>query len=121
MRYLALLVLMASATAAVAQGVRPSDTALDEAGLSAALSGQMIEFFDGSKSYYNADGSYIYTYVDGGEKWDGSYVLGPEGSVCVDFVVSGSRCDTFVMDGDRLVLIIEDGTRFPVRGRIAME
>lgn len=121
MRYLAAIVLMSFTVAAKAQGMRPSDSALDEARLSAALSGQVIEFFDGSKSYYYADGSYIYTYVDGGETWDGTYVLGPKGSVCVDFVVSGSRCDTFIMDGDRLVLIIADGTRFPVRQRVAMQ
>ncbi len=119
MRSLALLLLMASS--ALAQGVRSSDTMLDAAALRDALTGQVIEYYDGSKSYYYADGSYIYTYVDGGEEWDGTYVLGPNGSVCVDFVVSGSRCDTFVRDGEGLVLIIADGTRFPVFNRLAME
>lgn len=113
MRSFAFLLLMASAAAA--QGQRSTDTELDAAGLGAALEGQVVEFFDGSKSYYYADGTYVYTYVDDGEEWNGSYALAAKGSVCVDFEIGGSRCDTFVMAEDRLVLIIADGTRFPVR------
>jgi len=116
-----LLCLALMTVPAAAQGVRSTDTELDVAGLTHALTGQMIEFFDGSKSYYYADGRYIYTYLDGGEEWDGKYVLGPGGSVCVQLVVGGSRCDTYVMADDRLVLIIADGTRLPVRNRVPMD
>ncbi len=107
-------------TSAMAQGLRDTDTELDATALKDALSGRIIEFFDGSKSYYDTDGGYIYTYVDGGEEWNGTYSLGPDGQVCVDFEVSGSRCDTFVLADDRLVLIIGDGTRFPVRSNEPM-
>lgn len=108
-------------TSAMAQGLRASDTELDLAGLTEALTGQAIEFYDGSKSYYFSGGSYMYTYVDGGEEWTGTYTLAPQGKVCVQLELSGSRCDTYVLTGDRLVLIIEDGTRFPARARVAME
>lgn len=118
MRMLLFLALMA--LPASAQGLRSTDTELDAEAIDTALSGQMVEFFDGSKSYYYADGTYIYTYVDDGEKWNGTYALGSAGSVCVKFEIGGSRCDTFVMDGDRLVLIIADGTRFPVRDRVKL-
>ncbi|MGB3313357.1 MAG: hypothetical protein WBB85_03005 [Albidovulum sp.] len=119
MRLALLLALMT--LPAAAQGLRPSDSQLDATGLSEALTGQVIEFYDGSKSYYYPDGTYIYTYVDGGEEWDGTYELAGAGSVCVRMTVGGSRCDTYVMDGDRLVLVIADGTRFPVRARTALQ
>lgn len=110
----ALLTLLASPTLADA-GVRASDTILDNSGLRDLLSGQVIEFFDGSKSTYQANGRYGYTYTDDGPVWAGDYVLGPGGEVCVAFDNGSSRCDTFVMDGARAVLVTNDGVRFPVR------
>lgn len=81
------------------------------------LSGQVIEFFDGSKSRYDVDGSYGYTYTDDGPVWRGRYETFDDSRVCVDFDNGSARCDLFVQDGQRLVLITADGTRFPVRNR----
>ncbi len=96
-------------------GIRGSDTILDGAGLAELLSGQVIEFFDGSKSTYQANGRYGYTYTDDGPVWAGDYALGADGEVCVAFDNGSSRCDTFVMDGTRAILVTTDGVRFPVR------
>ncbi len=96
-------------------GVRTSDRILPVAELQILLSGQTVEFFDGSKSRYASDGDYGYTYTDDGPVWSGRYsVVGPS-EVCVDFDNGSARCDFLVSDGNRMVLITSDGTRFPVR------
>lgn len=89
--------------------------------MSELLSGQIIEFFDGSKSRYATNGQYAYTYTDDGPEWTGTYRVADDSLVCVDFDNGSSRCDRFVRDGARVVLIIENGTRFPVRNRIVYE
>ena len=96
-------------------GVRSSDTILTRDQMTALLTGQLVEFFDGSKSSYSADGIYDYTYTDGGPVWSGQFEVFDDSLVCVDFDNGSTRCDRFVKDGDRVVLITEDGTRFPVR------
>ena len=105
------------ATAASAQGVRDSDIMLDANEMASTLSGHVVEFFDGSKSYYAADGAYHYTYTDDGPPFRGTYEVNDQSGVCVTFDNGFSRCDMYVRSGERLVLIIEDGTRFPVRSR----
>lgn len=97
------------------EGVRPTDAKLSQAEMIDLLSGQMVEFFDGSKSRYGADGRYAYTYTDDGPSWTGTFRMEDDSVVCVDFDNGTSRCDRFVRAGERVVLIIEDGTRFPVR------
>lgn len=98
-----------------ADGHRASDTLLSEAGLDALLSGNVVTFFDGSRSTYATDKSYGYTYTDDGPVWRGEYTLTDDSRVCVVFENGESRCDMFVMDGERAILITRDGTRFPVR------
>lgn len=103
---------------AIAQdGMRVNDQVLDRRAMEALLTGQIIEYYDGSKSQYAADGTYGYTYTDDGPVWSGRYELFDESRVCVDFDNGSSRCDLIVRDGERIVLIIADGTRFPVRNR----
>lgn len=114
MRSLIILFLLALPVHAQ-DGVRASDTVLTAPELSAILSGQLVEFFDGSKSRYETDGRYAYTYTDAGPEWTGLYRVEDGSRVCVDFDNGSERCDRFVKDGDRLVLVIENGTRFPVR------
>ena len=83
--------------------------------LKGLLSGQIVEFFDGSKSRYSADGLYGYTYNDGGPVWRGTYLFQDDSQVCVAFENGSARCDTFVRDGTTVTLITTDGLRFPVR------
>ncbi|MEM9426062.1 MAG: hypothetical protein AAGA06_05105 [Pseudomonadota bacterium] len=97
------------------EGVRPTDAKLSQAEMTDLLSGQMVEFFDGSKSRFGGDGRYAYTYTDDGPAWTGTFRVEDDSVVCVDFDNGTSRCDRFVRAGERIVLIIEDGTRFPVR------
>ena len=97
------------------EGLRPADLVFDRAEMKTLLSGQIIEFFDGSKSRYDADGTYGYTYTDDGPVWSGVWRTDAESRVCVDFDNGSSRCDHIVKDGERTILIIADGTRFPVR------
>lgn len=106
-----------ASTAAAQEGVRSSDTILNQAEMDELFTGTLIEFFDGSKSRYAADGTYAYTYTDDGPEWTGIYSFSDDSIVCVDFDNGSNRCDRFVRNGERLVLIIEDGTRFPVRNR----
>ena len=100
---------------AFADGHRTSDVVLNAAGMKDLLNGQVVTFYDGSKSTYATDGTYGYTYTDDGPVWRGQYTLEDDSRVCVAFENGESRCDMFVMDGERAVLITRDGTRFPVR------
>ena len=105
------------ASSAFAQGIRDTDTRIGDGEIADLLSGQVIEFFDGSKAAYGADGAYSYTYNADTEPFRGTYEAKAGGEVCVLFDNGFSRCDTYVLAGDRLVLIVADGTRFPVRTR----
>ncbi len=114
---LAILIAFAALPANAQDGVRPTDVIFGKEQLSDILSGQVIEFFDGSKSRYGDDGSYGYTYTDDGPAWTGLYAVQDEGTVCVDFDNGSRRCDQFVEANDRLTLVTTDGLRFPVRNR----
>lgn len=98
-------------------GLRASDQLLDQEQLNTTLTGQIIEFYDGSKSRFDANGRYGYTYTDDGPVWAGDYHFGDDGKVCVDFDNGSSRCDLMVLSNERLVLVTTDGTRFPVRNQ----
>lgn len=116
MKSILILAVLATATPVFAQeGLRSGDTVLDQSGLNTLLSGQVIEFYDGSKSSYQTNGRYGYTYTDDGPVWAGTYRFGDQSEVCVDFDNGSARCDAIVMDGTRVVLITADGVRFPVQ------
>ena len=100
---------------AAQDGARAGDLAFGADDLAARLSGQVIEYFDGSKSRYEADRRYGYTYTDDGPVWAGVWSTGAGSEVCVAFDNGSARCDRMVENAGRLVLIIADGTRFPVR------
>lgn len=114
---LALFLSVLALPALAQDGTRQGDVVLDRAAMSSLLSGQIIEFFDGSKSRYDADGRYGYTYTDDGPVWAGRYEVFDGSRVCVDFDNGSQRCDLLVKASERLVLITADGTRFPVRNR----
>jgi hypothetical protein len=114
---LALFLSVLALPAFAQDGVRADDELLDRQAMTELLSGQVIEFFDGSKSRYGSDGAYGYTYTDDGPVWAGRYSVYDESRVCVDFDNGSARCDLFVRDGERIVLITADGLRFPVRNR----
>lgn len=115
MRYALILATLIATPLFAQEGIRAGDTLLARADMQTLLQGRVVEFFDGSKSRYAADGSYAYTYTDDGPAWTGQYRLLDDSLVCVDFDNGSSRCDRFVRSGERVILIIEDGTRFPVR------
>ena len=115
MRLFLFLLIVAPSVALAQAGLKSSDIVLNQSEMSELLSGTQLEFFDGSKSKYAADGSYAYTYTDDGPPWTGLYRVLDGSVVCVDFDNGSARCDRLVRSGDRMVLIIEDGTRFPVR------
>jgi len=117
MRSLLVLILMTGASLAQQAGLREGDLRLDRAALGEALTGQVLEFYDGSKARYAADGGYLYTYVDDGAQRLGRYELGEDSRVCVRFDNGFSRCDMIVRSRDRLLLITGDGLRFPVKAR----
>lgn len=96
-------------------GLHESDTRLEQTELTGLLAGQVIEFFDGSKSTFLNSGRYRYTYTDDGPVWEGTYVLGDNSQVCINFDNGSGRCDFFVKDGTRAILITAEGVRFPVR------
>ncbi|MCV6594678.1 MAG: hypothetical protein OIF48_17135 [Silicimonas sp.] len=113
-----LLALLCLTAPALAQdGLRDGDTRPSEAELDSYLAGQVIEFYDGSKSRYGRDGSYAYTYTDDDPPWTGRYAIPAPGEVCVDFDNGSRRCDLLVSSGNRMVLVTADGLRFPVRNR----
>lgn len=105
------------AASAQTYSTRSSDVRLDAQGVSSAIHGRDLEFFDGGISRYSPGGSYSWTYSaeNGGESWFGVHSIAADGMVCIDFRRLRSRCDMFVHSGERLVLLTEDGQRFPVR------
>ncbi|MEM6635682.1 MAG: hypothetical protein AAF667_07295 [Pseudomonadota bacterium] len=102
-------------TAAFAQGFRDTDKFFDVDGLTTVLSGQVIEFYDGSLASYGVAGDYEFAYAPGEPPFRGIYEIGDRGEVCVDFDNGFGRCDTYVRSTDRIILVIEDGQRFPVK------
>jgi len=110
-----LLTLFAATFANAQDGVRSDDVLLDVEELESILKGQIVEFFDGSKSRYSEDGVYGYTYTDDGPVWSGRYAIVGLSEVCVDFDNGSRRCDFLVNDGNRMILVTSDGTRFPIR------
>jgi len=112
---LLMAVLSVLACPVAAQGIRDDDRSLNIIELDGALSGQVVEFYDGSKARYMPDRGYSYTYREGEPPFVGTYEPHDDGQVCVEFDNGFSRCDMYVMAGEQLVLIIADGTRFPVR------
>jgi len=96
------------------QGLRESDTVLNDAEMRAEIVGSTHTFFDGGQSFFSVTDLYAYTYPDGGVA-HGRYELRADGMVCTFFNHGFERCDTYVRNGERLVLINEDGVRFPVR------
>ena len=116
MRLVFLLSLIAAPVFAQ-DGLRDTDQVLDASQMGDLLNGQMLEFYDGSKSRYEADGAYSYTYTDDGPAWTGRFEVFDGSQVCVDFDNGSRRCDQVVRDGERVVLITTDGLRFPVGNR----
>lgn len=117
MRFALILAALAALPAHAQNGLRPSDIIMTQAEMAALVSGHELEFYDGSKSQYSADGTYGYTYTDDGPVWSGQFEVFDESRVCVDFDNGSRRCDQLVRNGDRIVLITVDGLRFPVRNR----
>jgi len=116
------LAVFAGATGAFAQGgLRAGDEVFSQAALTQTLTGQAIEFYDGSIARYRADGRYSYVYRDGGRPNLGYYEVTEDSTVCVRFDNGFSRCDTFVRNGARLLLIIAEGERFPIRTSRALD
>ena len=114
---LALFLCLFALPAAAQNGGRANDQHLDQTTLTSLLAGKTIEFYDGSKSRYGADGRYGYTYTDDGPVWAGDYTVGTDSDVCVAFDNGSNRCDLIVMNGETIVLITTDGLRFPVRNQ----
>lgn len=116
-RLVIIFCLFGFAASAQTYNTRTSDIRFDAEGVSSAILGYDLEFFDGGISRYSPGGSYSWTYSaeNGGESWFGVHSIGSDGTVCIDFRTLRSRCDMFVQSGERLVLLTEDGQRFPVR------
>lgn len=110
-----LALLLLSFPAFAQEGLRDTDVFIDIPVLKQQLSGHVIEFYDGSKARFAADGTYGYTYTDDGPEWSGTYEIQGDSLVCVAFDNGSSRCDLYVSDGARMVLVTADGTRFPIR------
>jgi hypothetical protein len=110
------------ATASVEQeGRRAGDVPFSQADLVQVLSGQVLEFHDGSLASYRADGGYAYAYAPGEPPFAGTYTVTGDSSVCVEFDNGFDRCDRIVRNGDRLMLIIARGDRFPVKSRTPID
>lgn len=114
-RTFAVTLALLAASAHAQQAARDSDRLLDQAELTQLLSGQILEFYDNSLSFYLSDNEYEYRYAPGDDPFVGTYTVTTEGSVCVTFENGFDRCDLIVDDGKRYVMIIANGDRYPVR------
>ncbi len=114
MRTIAILVCLA-APMAYAQEFRPGDETFSKPDLEARLSGQVIEFFDDSQAFYEADGRYRYTYRPEDPPFVGTWEANDASAICVSFDNGFARCDTYVVSRGRLTMIVDNGDRYPVR------
>ena len=114
MRY-ALAFMVVALPVSAQEGLLANDLSMSATDLDSHLRGQVLEFFDGSKSRYGSDSRYGYTYTDDGPVWAGEYQTFDDSRVCVAFDNGSERCDTIVLDGSRTILITDEGLRFPVR------
>lgn len=118
MKYITLLILLASPLAAQDYALRDSDDAIFWIDLRDMIDARDIEFYDGGVSTYNfTDQSYAWTYSaeNGGGVWSGTFMMWEDGTLCITYESGRERCDVFVMSNDRLTLLTEDGQRYPVR------
>lgn len=120
MRLVTALLITALATPAGQAGAtewqtKEGDRLLDRDELETILRGHEVEFHDGSRASYGADGSYGYLYAGDDSAHAGRFETGEDSAVCVTFENGAARCDLYVMNGARLILITESGLRFPVR------
>ena len=109
--------LIGGSAAAQDYALRDSDERFDVPGLSAALTGRSLTFFDDGVSRFSAGGSYSYTYgvQNGGGSQFGTFTVMPGGIVCILYRNGFDRCDMYVRSGGRIVVLTEDGERYPVR------
>lgn len=108
------LCLMAGTAQAQDWNLRDDDAILTPEEISAEIVGATLTFYDNGQSKFEADGSYSYTYHQGGTAY-GEFEIGENGQICIAYQNGWSRCDTYVRNGDRLVVLTEKGERYPVR------
>ena len=117
MKYILILLILATPAAAQDYSVRGNDDVFTPAALADMIHDRDLEYFDGGVSRYNADGSYAWTYADnnGGAVLTGTHDIQEGGVVCITYDAGPQRCDMFVMSAARLVLLTDDGQRYPLR------
>ncbi|MEL6886384.1 MAG: hypothetical protein AAFP87_17880 [Pseudomonadota bacterium] len=115
MRLLLLLLLTAMPAAAQDWALRSDDTPLTRAEVVALIDGQTLVFFDDGQSKFSVGGGYSYTYANGGGTAFGTYEVGADGTVCIQFRNGFGRCDRYVASGARVVMLTQKGERFPLR------
>lgn len=106
---------------ALGQTLRPGDEPLSKFELESRLSGQVVEFFDDSQAFYEADGLYRYRYQPDDPPFVGKWEATNDGTVCVTFENGFGRCDTYVVSRKRLTMIIANGDRYPARSETPIE
>ncbi len=77
------------------------------------IRGKTILLDEGSSLEYRANGVYVYTL--GGRAQQGTWRIGPNGAVCVDFPNGRGRCDFYLENGSSLFLRNSFGKLFKVR------
>ncbi len=96
------------------------DTVLDGGSIGQITDGSALTYFDDGVSRFSAGGAYSYTYANGGGTAFGSFRIGDEGQICIDFRNGMGRCDLYVRSGGRLVMLTQRGERFPVKIEIGV-
>ncbi|MBI3699954.1 MAG: hypothetical protein HY242_05840 [Afipia sp.] len=77
------------------------------------IRGKTILLDEGSSLEYRANGIYVYTL--GGRSQQGTWRIGANGAVCVDFPNGRGRCDFYLENGSSLFLRNSYGKLFKVR------
>lgn len=97
--------------------VRDGDERFDIAGLTDAVTGRTLVFYDDGVSKFSAGGAYSYTYseVNGGGTQFGAFTVMADGIICILYRNGFDRCDMYVRSNNRLVVLTETGERYPVR------
>jgi hypothetical protein len=114
MRYLLVPLLFPTCLFAAEFRLLEGDEVLSREEVMALTQREVVTFYEGGQSRYDADGAYSYTYSSGSSA-HGDFEVGTDGVICILFDNGFDRCDRFVRSHGRIVMITESGDRYPIR------
>jgi len=100
---------------AVKLGFFPTDAFYTERGLRLLISGEGLEFVDGTIHIYRDRGEFIFIANEASRGVRGRYRIGDRGRICHQLKDGTRNCGTFVRSDYKVVYVRSDGRRINVK------